>query len=830
MPGRRYCEVVARRAGDRAAEQVGEHQQEQDRRDRHVDQLLGDVLDLQHARASRTSAAAASAAGARRARRRGERGVQRARSSAMPRAGRLGWSAWCSCGLLLLAPPRPGGRSARGRPRRGSAGRARSSASPTPARDELGDRLGRALGVADRRPRAPPDRPRGAASRVERAREQRARPPRGCSGSSRRTCSAPWPTDALSWPGVPSAMTLPWSMTAIRSASWSASSRYCVHSSTVVPSADERADDVPDLVARARVQAGRRLVEEHQLGRDDDARGDVEPAPHAARVVLDEPARPPPRGRRPRAARRRARCAACAAKPSSRPSRTRFSRPVRSSSTDASWPVRLTSAADRVGLADDVVAEHARAAGVGAQQRGEHADRRRLAGAVGAEHAVDRAARDGEVDAVDRARLAERLDEAGGLDGRGRAHAHRTRYAPGTHRPAAPTRRSTRYPWRVVTAPDRRVIAHLDCDAFYVSVELLRRPELVGKPVVVAGSGPRAVVTTASYEARRFGVGSASPAAQARRLCPQAVFIPPDFQAYRGQVARGLGARPRAAAGRAAGRARRGLRRRDRVREAAARAARARRRGARPHRHHDVGRRRPEPADREGLLGPREAAGVRRDGPRGGMPAAGRRARCGSSPASGRRPPSGSPRWGSRRSARCSGPTRTCSRSASARATARDLLARAHFHGSDVVEAESGPAKSRSNETTFDRDIADLGRARGACSRGWRASSARACSASRCAGARSRSRSGSTTGRRSRAPARCRAPVNDTATVDRRRARAAARLRAAASGPAARRARRGVRGARRRGRTGEAPAASPQLALPPVRRRSARRRGSRRGR
>ena len=79
-------------------------------------------------------------------------------------------------------------------------------------------------------------------------------------------------------------------------------------------------------------------------------------------------------------------------------------------------------------------------------------------------------------------------------------------------------------------APARRVIAHLDCDAFYVSVELLRRPELVGKPVVVAGTGPRSVVTTASYEARRFGVGSASPAAQARRLCPQAIFIPPDFR------------------------------------------------------------------------------------------------------------------------------------------------------------------------------------------------------------------------------------------------------------------------------------------------------------
>src|SRR5271165_1142046 len=76
-------------------------------------------------------------------------------------------------------------------------------------------------------------------------------------------------------------------------------------------------------------------------------------------------------------------------------------------------------------------------------------------------------------------------------------------------------------------------VAHLDADAFYVSIELLRHPELRGQPVVVAGRGPRAVVTTASYEARRFGVGSAMPASRARRLCPQAVFITPDFPTYR---------------------------------------------------------------------------------------------------------------------------------------------------------------------------------------------------------------------------------------------------------------------------------------------------------
>jgi DNA polymerase IV len=78
-----------------------------------------------------------------------------------------------------------------------------------------------------------------------------------------------------------------------------------------------------------------------------------------------------------------------------------------------------------------------------------------------------------------------------------------------------------------------RCVAHLDMDAFYVSVELRRRPELRGLPVIVAGTGPRAVVTTASYEARRFGVGSAIPASRARRLCPHGVYLTPDFAYYR---------------------------------------------------------------------------------------------------------------------------------------------------------------------------------------------------------------------------------------------------------------------------------------------------------
>lgn len=74
---------------------------------------------------------------------------------------------------------------------------------------------------------------------------------------------------------------------------------------------------------------------------------------------------------------------------------------------------------------------------------------------------------------------------------------------------------------------------HIDMDAFYASVEQRDNPELRGKPVVVAWRGRRSVVCAASYEARRFGVRSAMAATYAERLCPEAVFVPPDFTRYR---------------------------------------------------------------------------------------------------------------------------------------------------------------------------------------------------------------------------------------------------------------------------------------------------------
>jgi len=87
--------------------------------------------------------------------------------------------------------------------------------------------------------------------------------------------------------------------------------------------------------------------------------------------------------------------------------------------------------------------------------------------------------------------------------------------------PALPTQAAQR----------ERVIMHIDMDAFYASVELRRRPELVGKPMFVGGA-ERGVVLSANYEARAFGIEGGMPSVRARRLCPQAVAVPPDFDSY----------------------------------------------------------------------------------------------------------------------------------------------------------------------------------------------------------------------------------------------------------------------------------------------------------
>ena len=82
-----------------------------------------------------------------------------------------------------------------------------------------------------------------------------------------------------------------------------------------------------------------------------------------------------------------------------------------------------------------------------------------------------------------------------------------------------------------------RIIAHADMDAFYAAVEQLDDPSLRGRPLIIGPNSNRGVVLTASYEARPYGVHSAMPMARARKLCPEALIVPPRFDRYHRDLA-----------------------------------------------------------------------------------------------------------------------------------------------------------------------------------------------------------------------------------------------------------------------------------------------------
>ena len=229
----------------------------------------------------------------------------------------------------------------------------------------------------------------------------------------------------------------------------------------------------------------------------------------------------------------------------------------------------------------------------------------------------------------------------------------------------------------------------------------MRRPELRGRPVVVAGSGPRAVVTTASYEARHYGVVLRHPRRPRAAAVPGGDFIPPDFEAYRAMSKRVMD-RVRAQVETVeVDRPRRGLPRAHRARRRRAPPCAAWSRRSRPTPGSALGRHRPEPAGGQGRLRRREAAGLRRAHPRAGVRALRRRAAAAAARHRRRRPPSGSSSSGSPPSRRLAAtPPGDADASASAAAWARTCCARARFEDDSPVSSER-IAVSESRETTF---------------------------------------------------------------------------------------------------------------------------------
>ena len=280
--GEQELDVGVGRAGERAAEQVREHHREHDRRDDHVEELLRHVLDLEQRPPAEGQHVGD---GARRL-----RPPVRRQHPAEILADDQGIARVAHSAASFRIAVR-GRTVAVGRLRRVAGEREEHLVEARLAEGEFGDRdAGRGeIGEAGRGAAGigelHGERPRVVVA-VHRLREARARAPIAARSrspaSARRIWSTPVPTEAFSSALGPSAIIRPWSITAMRSASWSASSRYCVVRRTVVPFRGQHPDDVPDLVAAPRVEAGGRLVEEQELRRHHQARGDVEPAPHAA--------------------------------------------------------------------------------------------------------------------------------------------------------------------------------------------------------------------------------------------------------------------------------------------------------------------------------------------------------------------------------------------------------------------------------------------------------------------------------------------------------------------------------------------------------------------
>ena len=229
---------------------------------------------------------------------------------------------------------------------------------------------------------------------------------------------------AIRWPpmirfrpsGVSWAMTRPWSMTLISSASASASSRYCVVSRTVEPSVDQAADDVPHVLALGRVETGGRLVEEDHRGTADQAGREVEPPAHAAASRSWPSGSAASAEVEPLEQFGGARLGVAAAEVQQLADEHEVLGAGEVLVDRGVLAGQADGAADLVRLGGDVVPADQGGAGVGLQQGGENADRGGLAGAVRAEDAEDGAFAGGEVDPVEGLGGAEALPEPLGLD------------------------------------------------------------------------------------------------------------------------------------------------------------------------------------------------------------------------------------------------------------------------------------------------------------------------------------------------------------------------------------------------------------------------------